>query len=145
LVLAQLLYLSSAFGAVFKISLQARTSIRAPGQAALAGSGAQALTLGAENAAATLAFQKHLPFFQGDQRNKKQAKVVILPFQTGGRQSADRAGPGIVIQFSFFGLNPAYENESPCSRPIKTLPCGINPLFGPKELQPYIPLLHPVL
>jgi len=64
-----------------------------------------------KHSAATVTFQKWLSALDGNQGDKKQAKIMIPPFPPGRRQAAGRTGPGLVIDLNFLRLHSANEDE----------------------------------
>ncbi len=64
-----------------------------------------------EDSAAPLAFEERLSSFDRDDRDKEEAQIVIDSFQTGGRKTAVRACPRLIVDFNFSGLYPADKKE----------------------------------
>jgi len=64
-----------------------------------------------ENPAAAVALEEAFSPFDRDERNEKQADIVIQPFEAGRGQAAVGAGPRLIIHFDSSGLNPTDKNE----------------------------------
>jgi hypothetical protein len=64
-----------------------------------------------KNSAAAVAFQKRLSAFDGNQGNEEKANIMIQPLAPGRRQTAGRAGPGLIVNLNFFRLHSANEDE----------------------------------
>ncbi len=58
-----------------------------------------------------LAYDKRLSLFNSQQRNKKQTKVVIYPFVRRLIHTADRAPPGVLVQYLRFGRYAGYKDH----------------------------------
>ncbi len=65
----------------------------------------------AKYASATVAFQKRLAAFYGNQGDEKKADIMIHPLQTSRWQTAIRARTRLIVHLNFFGLHSADEKE----------------------------------
>ena len=52
---------------------------------------------------AAITHDEWFPFFNPQKRDKKKTEIVIYPFKVGLMQTADRAPPGILVQYLRFG------------------------------------------
>jgi len=62
-------------------------------------------------ASATVAFQKRLAAFYGNQGDEKKADIMIHPLQTSRWQATVRTRARLVVHLNFFRLHPADEKE----------------------------------
>ena len=97
---------------------------RAEGEGPSAKALANRLTAFFENSPATVAFQENLPPFDRNERNKKEAQIMIQTLPPGGGQAASRTGSRLVIDLDLLWLVSADEDEStpPAEPPAEPVP-----------------------
>ncbi len=66
-----------------------------------------------KNSAAPVAFQENLTPLDRDQRDKKEAQIMIHAFEPGRGQAAIGADPCLIIDPNLFGLYATHKNEGP--------------------------------
>jgi hypothetical protein len=64
-----------------------------------------------KNLAAAVTLDVGFSPFNGKQRDKEKAQVMVEAFEPGGGKPTTRTGPRLVIDLPLFGLHPADKNE----------------------------------